>query len=455
MKIIFFILLILISIFLRFYHLDLTARFTRDESSDLVAIKNIFDHQKITLIGPMDEGGVEVFSSMTYYLLLPFCVIFGFSPLVTAAGTAFYGSLTIIFFALILKKIHWSYLIFILSIIFTPLLVSSRWAWNPHFVPFWQVISLLILFSNLPLKYFLVGVFMGLTIHQHWYAVFTVIALIPVIYELKFKNIWQYLLGVTFTILPFIIFDLTHPPGLFITRMLYFSPLATGSSSVSFFQNLWLNTTNVFRYFSGNQIIFGFITITITLLFLLIHRTKNNLWLLPLLFQIVGLSLTHSPYRDHYLLPSAIFYLFWLYKNQKHLITLFLTILLIIFNLLNLSTILNSSDWNQNIRAQQKIVNYIGQNQLNNPSFNLAVLQSPDSNTKALRFKDQLKLINILPKDPAEYAKIDTLYIISYQSDWTKLSADPAYELDKFRTNSPLSITKIVNSDWYLYKLAK
>lgn len=455
MKKIIITLLIGISVFLRLYNIELTARFTRDESSDLLAIKNIIQNKKITLIGPMDEGKMEVFSSLTYYLLLPFCLIFGYNPAVTAYGTAFYGISTIVLIALLLKK-NWSYSIFILAIIFTPLLVSSRWAWNPYFIPFWQTLFLLVLFSKIPAKYFFSGVIMGFTIHQHWYAVF-VVAAIGLIILLKdnFKNAFKYSLGILFSLLPFVVFDLTHLPGLFLTRMLYFSPLSSSTGELHFWQNLINNTQGLFQYLSGSQNTFGLITLLLTFLVIIFHRHKNNLWILPLVFQIVGLSLTRSPYRDHYVISAVIFYLFWLYQNRQHILGKILIFVLIIFNLINVPKIISSVDWTQNIIAQNKITDFIINSQKNDIDFNVVVLQSPDNTTKGLRFKDQLYLRDIKIKDQAEYRKIRTLYVITYEPDWKILSRDQAYEIFEFRDTKPIDVVKIPNSKWYVYKLQK
>ncbi len=447
--------LIVIAIFIRFYNLDHTARFTRDESSDLVSMKNIYLHHKITLVGPMDEGGIEVFSSLTYYLFLPFAIIFNFDPMSTAYAAAFYGSLTIFLLAFLFRKTRWSYLTFILCIVFTPLLVASRWAWNPYLVPLWKVLALLALYSTIPYQYVITGIFMGLTIHQHWYSVFTVAAIIPIIYFIhhKIKYIFQYSIGVVITLIPFILFDIRHPPGLFFSRMIYFSPLASSHQSVPYLLNFYHNTLGIFNYFSGSQQIFGIITLIFTLLILVFHRTKNNLWLLPLLFQVVGVSITHSSYQDHYLIPAGVFYLFWLHQNQKNNLTKFLTILLIIFNLTNVFRLLSFSDWTSNIQAQKQITSFIARYQQHDTSFNLVVLQSPDNTTKGLRFKDQLALRNVFTKDTTEYQKINTLYIISYQHDWKKLVADPAYELTNFRHPQPDSIQPISGSDWIVYRV--
>ena len=458
MKKIYIFIIVILAIFLRFYNLSSTARFTRDESSDLVAIKKIYDTKNITLIGSMDEGKIEVFSSLTFYLLLPFCIIFGFDPMVTVYATAVYGLITIFVLIFIFKKTHWSKPIIFLSIILTPLLESSRWAWNPHFIPFWQVLSIYILFSNLSYKYILSGILMGLTIHQHWYGVFSAVAIIPIIFilEKKFKYLWQYSLGLFTTILPFIAFDITHPPGLFITRMLYFSPLSSSGLKTNNFLSIWQNTTGLFQYLSGNNYLFGLITLCTTFIVVYKNRKiKKNIWLLPPIFQILGLSLTHSQYADRYIISAVIFYLFWLSQSQKLLIAKILTIFLILCNILNLPTILTFTDWSKNIKAQKQIISTISNHQQNNNLFNLDVLGSPDKTTKGLSFKDQLTLRNIKIKDPAEYKDIETLYIISYQDNWQKLAQDPAYELDSFRSLTPSEIIKIDNSLWYLYRISK
>lgn len=457
MKKIFIALLLGTTIFLYFYNLEFTSRFTRDESSALVGIENIYQNKKITLIGPTDEKGIEVFSSFPYYLILPFCIIFGFNPTVPAYATATYGIFTIICIGLILKKTHWSYLIFILSIIFTPFLVSFRWAWSPHFIPLLQTLSLLIFLSNFPYKYILMGLLMGLTIHLHWYAAFVAFSFLPIIFILdkKIKNLWHYSLGLLISIMPFILFDVTHPPGLFITRMLYFSHQYTSPQNFSFFHNLWQYTINTFTYFSGNQILFGYISLILTLLTIFIHRTKDNIWLLPFIFQVTGLSIISGRHSSHYILPITVFYIFWLCKNQKYFTTKLLIVALIIFNLVNIYPIVTFFDSNSNIQAQKQITEYIVQQQKNNNNFNIAVLQSPDKTTKALRFKDQLKLKDISIKNDNEYLDINTIYVISYQSDWSKLSQDPAYELNNFRNIKPQEIKIINNSNWYVYKISR
>jgi len=132
----------------RLVFLEISARFTRDESSDLVRMHEIFKEKKITLIGPISEDKINVYGSLTYYMLLPFAVVFNFDPIGPVIGAAFYSLVSILILALILqKKFSWNLAgsILFLTFIF-PFLQAGRWAWNPNLVPFWQILSLFVYF---------------------------------------------------------------------------------------------------------------------------------------------------------------------------------------------------------------------------------------------------------------------------------------------------------------------
>ena len=108
--IIFFLLL-----FTRFYNLDRTARFIWDESSDLVRMHQIYIDRNLTLIGPISEDGNKIFSSLTYYLLLPFAVMGGFHPVSPVYGTAFWGTFTVILLLILVRRLTENKIIFYLT----------------------------------------------------------------------------------------------------------------------------------------------------------------------------------------------------------------------------------------------------------------------------------------------------------------------------------------------------
>ena len=452
--------LFFIAAFLRFYNLNTTARFTRDESSDLVSMKKIIDQKDITLIGPIGEGNSAIFSSLTYYLSLPFVYFSKFDPIGPALATAFYGLTTVILIWLFFKKQKIKWLpIFLLPAIISPYLEISRWAWNPHFIPFWQILGIIILYSNIPFNLILSGIIFGLTIHQHWYSVFSCFGLIILVYQnhKKIKDVFQYLVGLFISITPFIIFDLTHPPGLFFSRMLYFSPVSTSNSfnlinSFSKLIKIPFQFTSYLTY--SNQIFSWLIFILSCLLIINNIRHKKyslNFFLIPILFQFLGLSLISSDVANRYLIPCILFFILWLSKNISSNISKLIILAIIISSTLSIPKILSQNDWSNNISALKQITNIIANESVQTP-FNLVVLQSPDGNTKGSRFRDLLKIQNISPLPPEDYQNPQVLFVISYHS-WDKVKDDPAYEISHFRKNSPDKCWKIKNSQWILYRI--
>ena len=175
----FFLILLFLTalIFTRFYNLEKTARFVWDESSNLVNIHRIYQTKDLTLIGPISEDGNKVFGSLTYYLLLPFAVLGHFDPASTAYGAAFWGTVTaVILFYLSLKiNPRLKILSALLITVWWVLLIPSRWAWNPNFLPLWSSLSLLVLFSRIKWRYFLAGLFLAIGLHHHYLAGLTLI----------------------------------------------------------------------------------------------------------------------------------------------------------------------------------------------------------------------------------------------------------------------------------------
>jgi len=443
--------LFFITCFLRLYNIQTTARFTRDESSDLVSIKKIYDNRKITLIGPIGEGNVAVFSSLTYYLCLPFAILFKFDPISPVIATSIFGIITVLLIwkLLFLQKIKPN-LLFLIPIFIFPYLESSRWAWNPHFVPFWQVIGSIFFYLNIPFHFLLSGLIFGLTIHQHWYAAFSCIgvALLLFIETKKIKTLVQFVIGLFLSTLPFIVFDLTHPPGLFFSRMINFSPISVGQNNTNIFSII----TQFFSYLvNGNQTI-GIIILFLSLI-LIIYR--QNKYLIPIIFQFLGLSLISTPITNRYLLPCVLFYILWLSQNINHKLTKLIIVTILITNIYYLPKVLFQNDWSTNIKALKQITQIItSESKKDNLPFNLIVLQSQDGNTKGSRFRDLLQLQSVQPLSPNDYDHPQSLFVIS-QNNWDKVKTDSAYEINNFRSDTPTSSWKINNSVWFLYKVNK
>lgn len=143
-----FVIFLVLLIGSRFINLDNSARFTRDESSDLARMHEYWSAKKITLVGPISNDNVKVFGSLTYYMLMPFAVLGNFDPVSTAYGAAFWSVLTGILLLLLVQHINPKLTLVagLLIVVWYPLLESGRWAWNPHLMPFWFALGIALIF---------------------------------------------------------------------------------------------------------------------------------------------------------------------------------------------------------------------------------------------------------------------------------------------------------------------
>lgn len=229
------ILFLVLLVFTRFYNLPQTTRFTRDESSNLVDMHRIWKERQITLVGPVDVANTVIYPSLTYYMLLPFAVLGNFSPQSPAYGTAFFGALAVLLLILLTKKVNkkFVFLIALLCLVWYPLVESSRWAWNPHLVPFISTIAILLWLKKGKWFKFLSGIFFGLIFHLHYFSivssgVFIAFGGLIEISKKKFKETFFLGIGFITTIIPFVIFDLRHPPGLFFGKFFNKQPCFPG-----------------------------------------------------------------------------------------------------------------------------------------------------------------------------------------------------------------------------------
>jgi len=464
-KKIFFCVLFLISlIFLRFYNLQISARFIWDESSDLVRMYDIYQRPRLTLIGPISEDGIKIFGSLSYYMTLPFVILFNFDPVSSAYASAFFGVLTIILMMFLLKIKKLPLLAGAFLLLFSyPLLEAARWAWNPHFIPFWQVLGLLAYLKGGGIFLFFSGLFFGLTTYNHYYAIFAAVGMALVVFlngKKKFKELTFFGLGIISSLIPFLVFDLTNPPGLFLSRMLFFSPVSASNGGFqisSILHNLTQVPLQFTSYLSGGNKLVGIIVLvlSITNVFLTIKKKKSK-WLVVILVQLLALSMIGGGIFNHYLLAIVIFYYLWLLSSfQKVFLSKIIIILLIITNFFFIREVLFKKDWSTNIESTKKIVEIIEKEYRDDVGeFNLAVLGSPNPNTKGRRYRDLLRLKNVPVASTDNYSNINKVFFISYL-DWNELKNDSAYEINDFREKSPKKNWKIDNSEWKVYMLQK
>ena len=429
----------MIAILLRVVGIEKTARFGWDESSDLVNIANLWARPRLTMIGPISEDNIKIFGSLSYYLMLPFAGIGRFDPISPVFSTIFFGLLTVLFFVLALKNkgLNWKLGLVVLGISL-PLIGAARWAWNPHFIPFWIALGLWLLTLDKKYTKFLAGLAFGLCIHHHYYAVFAIIGF--VIWQRKI--IW----GVLVSLIPFLVWDLTHLQGLFLTRMLYFSPAGKGDGSgLLYVPELWVK----YLTFGINNIVLVLI-IWALILALAVKSVKNRKWIIvPIIFQFLGMGLIKGGVYDYYLIAALIPFYWWLLSEIKEREPRWLIGVLILISVIKIPLLLTENLWSGNIGDVRQIVNVI-KSDAKGQKFNLTVLGSPDPNTKGRRYRDLLALSGIAVAPPTEYNQ-NLIYFISTK-EWGELIADPSYEINNCRNTKASKILTSENYKWKLFR---
>lgn len=436
-------------------------------------MQRIYENKKITLVGPISEDNLSIQSSLSYYMLLPFAVAYKFHPIGPTIGTAFYSTLLILVLSFLLNKyFNWSFAVAVLFLtpIF-PLLQAGRWAWNPHYIPFWQASSLLLIVFAYKKPYWYwwipAGLAQGLAIHNHWYSAFTLFAFILIlaiqsIREKEYRRVIFFCLGSFLAILPFILFDIRHPPGLFLTRFIYFSPFASmGRQSLDILALISRFLNNSFQflnYFFQNKTITTFMSIPIVVyaVYALIKSSTflKKLLIIPILLHLFCLSFIGSRVFDHYLLPAVVFFLLFLMipdKSKKFSKFQFLVLsLIVLFSIRPSITEITKDTWETNINRTNKIVTIISQN-IGNQRCNVFVAASPDIYTTGKRYRELLYVKHIPVMGKEEYRDYECLFVISVSSLET-IQNDPAYELDLIRKNEPVGIWQIEKTPWIVYK---
>ncbi|MCJ7805507.1 hypothetical protein MUP46_02595 [Patescibacteria group bacterium] len=464
---VFFILFVTLIVFTRFYNLDKTARFLWDESSDLVRMHQIYVEKKLTLIGPISEDGNKVFSSLTYYMFMPFAILGHFDPVSTAYGSAFWGILTICLLSYLTYKVNTKMLFLALPIFifWYPLVETGRWAWNPNLIPLWVTLAL-IFYSRKGLNSkFLSGLFMGLSIHQHYLAIFASAGLALVIFvealkEKNLKKFFVFILGIFITLLPFVIFDLTHPPGLFLSRILYFNYLEGTATKTTYLSNFFSVISGSFQYFTQSVFlkIMLFLSISLLVLIDIKNRSKALPFVAIFFMQILGLSLVKG-FSNHYILagiPFFIVYLIYPRKNASKILSFICLGIILISSIFSFPEQIKKITWESDIASTRYITNIIQKtiqkNDLKNA--NLAVLASDDPNTYGRRYRDLLLLRGLTLKTKGEYDISDALFVIS-TSSLDAVRKDNAYEIDRFRSGPLVNSWEVPDSNWRIFLFSR
>ncbi|HET7098868.1 MAG TPA: hypothetical protein VFI61_01380 [Patescibacteria group bacterium] len=458
-------LFVILLIFTRFYNLDRTARFTEDESKDLVGIHQVFVDKKLTLVGPTNEQGTKVFSSLTFYMLLPFTIIGKFDPISPHYGAAFWGVIVSILLIYFVNKINSKFTvpIALLTLVWFPFLETSRWAWNPNLIPLWVISGIILI--QIPKKYarLLAGIIFGFAVHSHYYSIFAVGIFMAMwsayfLYKKQYSSFVFLGLGFTISILPFVIFDLRHSPGIFLPNLFSQSKSVGGGLDMGlilqkFTSNIW---SLMIEYTQATYLAVPLMILSLMLLIQDIKRKSFSLiYFTPWIFQSIIIACLPQ-FFPHYLIPGLIFFLVWvIYKRgfSGKLLSYSILIILILRGFISiysqLTTPTSIPDISITRQVEKNIKNEIVSRNLKN--INIAVLASPDTTTSGKKYRDLLLVdgnIHILTKN--EYQITDHLFIISTSSEQV-VRNDPATEIQRFKKGKLASVMQIDNSGWFIY----
>jgi hypothetical protein len=435
----------------RFVNLERNLKFNRDESSDLVKMHQYWVEKKISLVGPISEDQSLVYSSLSYYLVMPAAVIFGFTAVSPTIGTAFWSVVTGGLMAWWLLKKKSSVLDWMLILIWYPLVITGRWAWNPNLVSLSMIVGWLLVNSKNKLAQFWGGLVMGLTSHFH-YLGFIPAAILGFFKQniKRLDKMFFYICGLLIPPAIFILFDLTHKPGLFITRLFLFKGKMMGLNLSAF------RICGQYLWGGGGWFWVGLILV-LMLLGWEIKNKKYQKWYcwLAIILLAGSVSFVKDP-QEHYLIGAVIPFWIWVTEKREK-IGNYLRILLL--GGLILSSCQKSMDLifgkmpDDSAYSAQRITELVVadiiKNKLTNP--NLAVLQSSDINSYGLKFRDLLLIKGIRLKEPGEISISDNLYVVTQAENEETVRKDASDQMQKFK-KGPAVLIGEVKDNWKVYR---
>jgi len=407
-----YLLLILIILYLvvRIYHLPQVVNFSMDQGSTLLKIYELWQTKKLTLIGP--ESSLKTINGLSffhgpwiYYFLLPFMLVGNWNPLFGSYAFIILNLLALIIFFISINNHFGKKIAFISALFFVFDFNSIRFSqflWNPNFLLFTS--SLLIYFwlevirKPRALYFLLTGLIFGFSLGSHYQTTLILFIFFGfMLYKkLSFKYYLSVISGLCLGLSPLLLFELKH--NFYNLRVIY-SILTTGAQEK-------INWPFPFYYF---------------------------LSLLPFLFLFLSLII------------NKIFV-----KKQ------YLAILLIIYISSSLNKVLPLA---KNGFTMPKGWNYLGIKKSakiilkeNKNNYNIANILSGDTRDYSLRYL--LTISNNNPPLVVEaYLWSDFLFVVSRDNPETTLS-NPVWEINSF---CPCEVTKKweIQNNINLYLLEK
>lgn len=252
----FFLLLVVIFLFIRFYHLEASLNFSGDQGMHFLDIWNIYHTKNITLIGPPSSftvlGRSFYTGSAPYYLLLPLLVLTNWNPISVSYLLIIFQLVVIIDLYKVIagnnKRIAGYFLV--LCTFSTILIDYSRFLWHPNFlIPIGGLVLGILMYLSKKsdkrkihlgadiFRYFTLGLVLGLGLQFHYSFLLAIVLAAVWLIIIKQLNILRILLLITGFIsgfFPIILFELRH--NFYNLRtLLLFLTVKTGTSAAQFF----------------------------------------------------------------------------------------------------------------------------------------------------------------------------------------------------------------------------
>ncbi len=221
--------ILLLAAFFRLYKIADYMTFLGDEGRDVLKVYEIL-HGQFTLLGPTSSVGGFFLGSIYYYLMAPFLFLFNYDPVGPAVMVALFGIATVFLLYKVSDRFFGKRVALFASLIYaiSPLIVSySRSSWNPNPLPFFSLLTLVIVLealrkNNLKL-FFASGILFGISMQLHYLALFLgVVIFFYILFTTLFKSfnketiinlVKRYLtffVGFLIGWSPFLVFELRH-----------------------------------------------------------------------------------------------------------------------------------------------------------------------------------------------------------------------------------------------------
>jgi len=444
------VLIIIIGVFLRFYHLPDFATFLSDQGRDAIIIKRIVSFEHWPAIGAPSSVGQIYLGPFYYYLMAPFLALFQLQPVGLAFGSAIISIFGLIITYYLINKIinkQVAVWFLFLSAFSQVNIQAARFSWNPNPLPIFSFITIYFLYrwvkTNRLLYAFLFGALFGSLFQLHHLSALMIFTFIPIyVYQLitskkrslSFLSWIVSLLGFVLISLPLLIFDLRHNllnlNNLF---KLFIQNNPTSQSNLLIKINL---TTNQFfsHVFSTQILSFSSIMLVILLITsgVIIFRSRSvgifvKLHWINCLTYLFLFSTFNSPRHPHYFGPIYFSFFLIVAYVLSQLNSRFVGYIFIIgYVFLNLNNLASKKPGYQ-IKHAQKVANFLAE-EIDNKPFNIATWPVELTEDNFVYF---LELKGLRPANRNKIEITNQLFVLCNQEPCQVLES-PSWDISMF-----------------------